>query len=515
MKNYRFLFFAAMLVPCLRLEADDGCIQPYAENPRYWQYKGQPVLLLGGSDDDNLFQWTGKKLTDHLDLLKSVGGNYVRNTMSDRDEGGEWGPAPKGVEMAYAFKKTGGRYDLSQWNDEYWRRFDDFLRETRRRRIFVQVELWDAFDFADLGTPGNIKTPLPPTWAPHPWNPRNNINYTEAETGVPEIWKEVHWRYNPLLMAVPKLNGDNKKITYTLPSGATRTMPKLKDASEVLGFQQRFIRKILEVGLKYDHVLYVVMNESSLPFDVGEYWAAFARREAAKVGRTIHVTDMRGRIVRDAPYVIDRDELFSYIDVSQNAHYGGQQHWDNLMSFRDKLANAPRPMNNVKMYVQGYQEWIDAQQSPDLATELNRREGPAKLWRSIFAGCASGRFHRPPVIYGLGLDETAQRHIKNLRAVTDEVVVYRCEPRNELLSDREPDEAYCLAEPGRKYAVYFPNGGSVQLDCSDVQGSLAMKWLDIAHSHWTEPQTIEAVQRLRLTAPGKGHWALVVKSSAE
>jgi len=32
-------------------------IQPHVKNPYFWQYAGRPVLLLGGSDDDNLFQW--------------------------------------------------------------------------------------------------------------------------------------------------------------------------------------------------------------------------------------------------------------------------------------------------------------------------------------------------------------------------------------------------------------------------------------------------------------------------
>ena len=41
-------------------------------------------------------------MTDHLNLLVSVGGNYLRNTMSDRDEGN-----------CYAFKKgTDNKYDL-------------------------------------------------------------------------------------------------------------------------------------------------------------------------------------------------------------------------------------------------------------------------------------------------------------------------------------------------------------------------------------------------------------------
>ena len=63
-------------------QANPDRIQPYAANPRYWQYKGQPVLLLGGTIKDCLFQIPD--LEAHLDLLQSVGGNYVRNTMSDR-----------------------------------------------------------------------------------------------------------------------------------------------------------------------------------------------------------------------------------------------------------------------------------------------------------------------------------------------------------------------------------------------------------------------------------------------
>ena len=40
-------------------------IQPSKANPFYWEYKGKPIVLLGGSEDDNLFQWAGdaKRLT--------------------------------------------------------------------------------------------------------------------------------------------------------------------------------------------------------------------------------------------------------------------------------------------------------------------------------------------------------------------------------------------------------------------------------------------------------------------
>jgi hypothetical protein len=64
-------------------------IRPYAKNLRYWQYKGEPVMLLGGSKTDHIFLIDNLK--EHLNEIQEVGANYVRNTMSQR-EGGELKP---------------------------------------------------------------------------------------------------------------------------------------------------------------------------------------------------------------------------------------------------------------------------------------------------------------------------------------------------------------------------------------------------------------------------------------
>ncbi|MCA9442678.1 MAG: hypothetical protein KC964_17880, partial [Candidatus Omnitrophica bacterium] len=42
-------------------------IHVYPENPRYWEYEGAPVVLIGGSVEDNLFQIPD--LEGQLDLL--------------------------------------------------------------------------------------------------------------------------------------------------------------------------------------------------------------------------------------------------------------------------------------------------------------------------------------------------------------------------------------------------------------------------------------------------------------
>ncbi len=51
-------------------------IQPYPKNPRYWQYKGEPIVLMGASNEDNLFQYPN--LEAHLDEMTSAGANYIR-----------------------------------------------------------------------------------------------------------------------------------------------------------------------------------------------------------------------------------------------------------------------------------------------------------------------------------------------------------------------------------------------------------------------------------------------------
>lgn len=96
------------LPPLPAAAAADG-IRPYEQNPRFWEYRGEPVWLLGGSDDDNLFQTPD--LTRQLDAMQAVGANYIRNTMSDRND--------RGFEVYPFLRLASGKYDLDQWNDEY------------------------------------------------------------------------------------------------------------------------------------------------------------------------------------------------------------------------------------------------------------------------------------------------------------------------------------------------------------------------------------------------------------
>jgi hypothetical protein len=427
-------------------------IKIYKENPRYWQYKREPVLLLGGSVEDNLFQIPNIK--EHLDLLESVGGNYVRCTMSCRDEGNVW-----------QFKKVDNLYDLEQWNDEFWRRFSTFLELTAERDIVAQIEVWATFDY------------YRDNWAVNPFNPKNNINYTAEETGLPEVVDSHPVRTeNNFFWSVPKEN--NQQI--------------------VLKYQRKFVDKMLSYSLKYGNILYCMDNETSVTPAWGEYWATYIKEKAKEAGTAVETTEMWDAwdlFHQQHKATLDHPEIYSFCDISQNNHQKGQTHWDNAQKFRAMLSPI-RPINCVKIY------------GADGGRFGDNRDGLERFWRNIFGGIASSRFHRPDS--GVGLSEVAQMHIKSMRMITDEMDIFTCEPHNDLLSNRRENGAYAIANPGKEYAVYFPNGDSVDINLSHAKGELKARWLDIAKSQWSKEKTLEGGKIASLTPPGEGHWAVLI-----
>jgi hypothetical protein len=439
-------------------EAVSSGIQPYEANPTYWQSHGRPVMLLGGSDDDNLFQHPD--LVKHLDAMQALGGNYIRNTMSDRQD--------KGTELYPFARRPDGKFDLEQWNDAYWTRFENMLRWTAQREIFVQIEVWDRFDFTDSGGHKH--------WQAHPYNPKNNVNYTYQESGFARKY--------------PDHPGMNRQPFFF-------TTPKQNDNRLVLGFQRRFVDKMLSHALQYDHVLYCMDNETSADPQWGRYWADHIRNRAAEAERTVYLTEMwddwnlRGEHHRQT---LDHPDLYGFADVSQNNHQKGQKHWDNFQWVVAYVAQRPRPINTVKTY------------GADGGRFGNSRDGVQRWWRHLIGGAAAVRFHRPDS--GLGLSEEAIGSLKAGSKLVSLIKPWEVQAANDLLSQRDPNEAYLAAAPGKAYALYFTDGGSVRasLTGDDYQ----VRWIRIADGTWGPVAMIPAGQEATIAAPGEGGWVAAI-----
>ena len=243
-------------------------IQPWEKNPRYWQYKGEPLMLLGGSKTDHIFLIDN--LEAHLDEMHSVGANYVRCTMSQREE--------KGLKPYKLL--SNGKFDLDQWNDEYWERFRNMLKWTAERDIIVQIEVWDRFDYYAAH------------WQGSPWRPANNVNYTVEQAALADTYNE-----HPA--------NDKQPFFHTVPG-----MPRYQKKLDLIHRnQERFVDRMLSDSLEYDHVLYCMNNETSTPPEWGQYWIRFIKERAKSKGVQVCTSDMFddafGAIARDGAGMVE------------------------------------------------------------------------------------------------------------------------------------------------------------------------------------------------------------------
>ena len=422
--------------------------------PAYWEYSGKTVLLLGGSVEDNLFQIPDLK--QHLELLASVGGNYVRCTMSSRDEGDVW-----------PFEKAEDLYDLNRPSKEYWRRFSDFLTWTYERDIIVQIELWATFDF------------YRENWERNPFNPKNNSNYDAASASL------------PLVVDSHPVKTENSFFW---------SVPREHNNVVALEYQQQFVDTLLDHALPYPHVLYCMDNETSVTPRWGEYWSEYVKARAAGEGLLVHTTEMwdphdLAHEMHKATF--DHPETYSFVDISQNNHQVGQAHWDNAQKQRARIAGHIRPLNNVKIYGANGGRFGTAQ------------DGIERFWRNVFGKLASARFHRPPA--GIGLSPIAQANIMSLRMLTDAMDWFSCDPHNDLIPNRKENQAYCMANPEKEMAIFFTRAGELGVDTSQMRGDLMVRWLDIAHSRWLEPQKVAQKKKLLLETPLHGRQAVLMQ----
>ncbi len=438
-----------------------NAIQPWSGNQWYWQYKEKPVLLLGASSDDNLFQWPSEILIPHLDSMKIAGANYVRNTMSDRQD--------LGFEL-YPYKKLENeKYDLSQWNNEYWERFAFFLNETAKRDIIVQIEVWDRFDYWQNN------------WTPHPYNPRNNINYTKKESGLESDY--------------PDHPGHNKQPFFF-------TTPAQRNNVILLKYQQKFVDQMLSYTLKHNHILYCMDNETSGDEKWGAYWAHYIRERAQKVDKIVYLTEMWDNWNLKSEQhknTFDRPEIYDFCDISQNNQQKGQAHWDNFQWVKSYIAKQPRPINTVKTY--------GADSGPYGSTD----EGINRWWRHIIGGVAAARFHRP--ITGLGLSEPSMNSVKGIRKIEKIIPFWELSANNGLLSERNENEVYLTAKPGEAYVVFFPDGGEVKLNLLDYHSDFSLKWLDVRKGEWYSEEKFTGGVLVNLKTPGSKQWVGILKKN--
>ena len=354
---------------------------------RYWQYNGERVLLLGGwnhghnpfidhdTDNDRDNQRRQQPRADRQmpwTKLASAGGNCLRCVL---DPG-----MASGIQNMRFCAKSGEHYDLNTMTGPFWTRLDTFLKEAHKRHIIVQIEVWDRFDLID-GSWG--------AWPVSPWNPKNNVNYTTASSGLATSYKS--FMRHPFLQGVPG---------HPVYEKASESRRQKYDV--VRRFQRQFMDKLLSVTLRYDNVLYCMNNETHEDPAWGQYWiklirnTARASRKTRARRRTCSMMFTTRNALADWPISFRHRDKYDYVDISQvNSRHADETHWNKTRWIVEAAAKANPPclVHMTKIY--GNDLALDGK--PWSRFKPGDSENAIEeWWRNLLAGVAGVGFTVPP-----------------------------------------------------------------------------------------------------------------------
>ena len=104
--------------------------------------------------------------------------------------------------------------------------------------------------------------------------------------------------------------------------------------------------------------------------------------------------------------------------------------------------------------------------------------------------------------------EPVRAALGHARRLAERLDLAAMAPREDLASTR-----YCLAQPGRQYVVYLPEGGEVDADVSAATGPLAVEWIEPVAGARRDGEPVAGGRRRRLRSPLPGPAVLFLRKS--
>ena len=215
MLNTKLFCLGAFLFSTITFAAEPIRLEP--DNPHYFLFRGRPTVLITSGEHYGAVLNRAFDFRKYLDTLAADNLNLTRTfTGLYREVPGEsFGItgntlAPEEPDFVQPFLRLGPqKYDLSHWNEEYFRRWQEFVTYAGQLGIVVEVNLYTTY-------------------------------YTDR-----------HWSLSPLNAANNVQGIGNVKSDEVL----TLKEPKLVEVEE------RFVRKLVSALRDFDNVYYEVCNE--------------------------------------------------------------------------------------------------------------------------------------------------------------------------------------------------------------------------------------------------------------
>ncbi|MDZ7723306.1 MAG: hypothetical protein U5R06_10995 [candidate division KSB1 bacterium] len=427
----------------LRLAAAPLALHP--ENPHYFIYNGEPTVLITSAEHYGAVLNADFDYDLYLNTLHNDGMNYTRlftgsyveipgsfgignNTLAP-DTGRFLAPWKRVAEPGlYAGEK---KFDLSQWNPDYFRRLRAFVARAQELGILVEVTLF-------------CSTYQDAYWERNPFNPGNNIN------DIP-----------------PDLQ---RKKSNTLKNGA------------LTGFQKQLVQKIVTELNEFDNVFYEIQNEP---------WAD----DPVRVMRTLRSLDPRPGegdwfkwAERASDAILEWQNVMARTIVETEKSLP-QQHLiaQNYTNFKHSIAHVDEQISIINFHYAWPQAvWMNMAWERPIGFDESGFAGSSdttylrQAWQFMLAGGAL--FNNLDYSFFVGAEAGSgdndapgggsprlRRQLAVLRKFIHSFDFIRMQPDHEAVVHAPGLQWQGISEPGKQYAVIFTGVGNdwIKLDLSE------------------------------------------------
>ncbi|MDO8542342.1 MAG: hypothetical protein Q7S40_18030 [Opitutaceae bacterium] len=161
-------------------------IRLHPDNPHYFSWRGRPTVLITSAEhygavlnlEFDYIKYLDTLARDGLNLTRTFSGAYCENPTAFNIANNTLAPATGRLIVPWSRSNTpgyfggGNKFDLTRWDEAYFRRLKDFVDQASRRGIVVEFTFFCPFYRDDM-------------WLRSPLHAGNNVN------GVGDVKREV------------------------------------------------------------------------------------------------------------------------------------------------------------------------------------------------------------------------------------------------------------------------------------------------------------------------------------
>jgi hypothetical protein len=333
------------------------------------------------------------------------------------------------------------RFDLTKFDPGYFERLRARVGAAGRRGIYVSVMLFEGWGLFH----GNRGRAAPAGWAwrGHPFHPDNNVNGINADADGDGTTGEVHTRANPAVNAL----------------------------------QAAYVRQVVDTVNEFDNVLYEVINEGGQKD--WDWWVVTVIRDHERAKPKQHPVGITGHGAERVASMLASPA--DWISPGRQDGYGPEPPaWDGK---KVSLLDTDHIWG-----VGGNAGWV----------WKGFLRGHNPIFMDPYDGSILGRPGDPQW-------EPVRRNLGYTRRYAELIDLAATAPRDDLASAGAGlPRPYCLANPGKDYLVFLPDGGAVTVDLSAAPGEFRTEWFNPATGQAAPAAATRGGARREFTAPFAG-----------